>query len=862
MSRWTIVLAALLIAALVGLGCSGGGNPVTPAGSDLTAGASIQSGSGSQTHLWGYYDLYFDFNNLTVEAVPNRNVMFAANVTTFLNGKASNMGFNIIGTPVDPNFIDVDIDVTLTHPFPGLTAYNGYDVRGIFMGDGSVNLMYNSALKYAQYDSTDQVMYDYNLTEADIHSALLGNPDGYTRWWNPSEFTTPGVLGYEKGKLASLNYTPTATLNPYKYFADGLGVEDDAYEWLTTNQATHGVFSAGSSNTRNYYLRFPMPSPGVNYGYAVVANWKGEAPEDHPSNAPEPVAVSATVTTPDLYYVDGTHNGGDLILEINVFDWDATVSVTTGMVEDYALKIESSVLSTPYTLTGVEMEPIGGGENYSTFAVDIPADNVTGTDGNQFWVICEENGETYENTYGVTNLAGTDPLAAFFRYDLYVSPTSYCPDVTVTGADTGQPYGFVDKLPVTGIVITGDGFQGPTADVTFLSPTSPVGDVVATNVVIDSMTQITCDADFTGTPSGKFDVQVTNDCGKVGVGADLVQTPFDIRIYDSSPLGPGAISLPTPPSNMTQAIDLGVSPYDGDVYIAWALPPHGYSDIGYVDRYDPTATSTLMSAICWQYLQADEVLFQRDWVEMDVGYIGGVEGWQCEAGMIHYGSNDTDTAGVNDSYGFWGAGYGTACAAMGCCNASDGSVYGIGNQFAGGNYRTWWRIGTAGGDWDQLACYYLVPAEVGNNYIASDFDSSMTGHVKGIAMGNTRDSACWSLSTDVPHLKRYNSWKCIGYYTTGNFGNDGTNNGEIYDPVDITMRQNGNVIYVLDQPEAGKYRIQAFHTDGTFTASSGVLDGTDYGGGLPFSIDYNDLDDLIYILYDNNTIQALKDFTL
>jgi len=398
MSRWTIVLAAVLISALIGLGCSSGSNPVMPAGSDLTSGASIQSGSNTQTHLWGYYDLYFDFANSTVEAVPNRDVMFAANVVEFLNGKPTNMGFNIIGTPVDPNFIDVDIDVTLTHPFPGLNQYDGYDVRGIFIGNGSGTMAYNGALKYAVYGSTDQEMYDYNLTESDINSVLCGNPDGYTRWWNQAEFTSPGVLGYTQGKLATPGWTNTATLNPFKYFADGIGIEDDAYAWLTANQATNGVFTAGASNTRNYYLRFPMPDPNVKYGYAVVANWKGEAPEDHPANAPEPIAVSATVTTPDLYYVDAGNKGGDLILEVNVYDWDAEVSVTTGMVEDYALFIESSVLSAPYQLTGTEMEPIGGGEHYSTFAVDIPSDNITGTEGNYYWVIAAEAGETYETS--------------------------------------------------------------------------------------------------------------------------------------------------------------------------------------------------------------------------------------------------------------------------------------------------------------------------------------------------------------------------------------------------------------------------------------------------------------------------------
>lgn len=404
----TSVMAALFLL----LGCINhgenpiSGNPSTDLELDVRT-----SGSGTHTHLWGYYDVYIDIPTKKIHAVPNRNAMFAANVVEFLNGKTANMAFKIIDTPVDPDgkFIDVDIDVSIKHPFPGLTQYNGYDVRGVFLGNGSKTLKYSSDLKYFARGAADQEMYDYNLTSGDIHTGLVGMPDGFTRWFNAVEFGTPGLFGYTKGIYATKNYGPTATLNPYKYFADGLDPDEDLWEFLMTS-TKNGVFSAGATNTRNYYLRFPTPDPGVQFAYAVVANWKGKT--DHPANAVEAVGIDVDVT-PHVYYVDPTNNGGKLILDLHFAkNWYQQPST---------IYIESTVLKDPYQLSAWEMVPVGGGANYSTYHTEIPADNVTSTGDQEFWVIAQYDAYDYTNSFGVSNDAGTDKLAAFFRYDLFVA---------------------------------------------------------------------------------------------------------------------------------------------------------------------------------------------------------------------------------------------------------------------------------------------------------------------------------------------------------------------------------------------------------------------------------------------------------
>ncbi len=435
MKRLTLSALLSLCMIFLALGCSGGGSPITPVPeSGITN--SQANGNSAQTHLWGYYDVYIDIENQTVEAVLNRMCMFTANVTTFVNNPVSNLSFKIYGTPATAEYVDVDINVTIKHPFPGMTQYNGYDVKGGFMGAGSGAMKYSSKLKHAEY-GTDQAVYDFNdkdtLSYTDPYGdELVGMPDGYTRWFNAKEFIFPGIMGYTQGKLASPGYQSqlTATLNAYKYFADGLGADEDLWTWLGENADTNGVFSAGISNTRNYYLRFPT-SGGVKYGYAVVASWKGPNPADHPANAAEAAACKIEIT-PDIYYAGGSNKGGSLILDISLWGWENQPSL---------IKLESTVLSGVHTFDATEMTPVGSGDNYATYRCQVAADNITGTEGNEFWVIAEYGDLDYTSASTPPGGAPTAVLAAFFRSDLYVSPTAYnqapvC-DLEVDGPLTG-----------------------------------------------------------------------------------------------------------------------------------------------------------------------------------------------------------------------------------------------------------------------------------------------------------------------------------------------------------------------------------------------------------------------------------------
>lgn len=462
MNKFPFLCASSLIAIFFFLGCSGGGDPVT--NKNFPLGAAQAAGCSGSVHLWGFYEVYIDTEECSAVAVPSRGAMFTVNVVNFINNQVADLGFKINEVVLEANYTDIDIDVTIKHPFPGMPQYHGYDVRGVFMGDGSGSLKYNPDLLYA-VPGTDQYMFP------DPDDGL-GGPDGYTRWFNFSEFSTGGMLlfSYTQGKLASKGFNGTATLNPYKYYADSLKVEDNLWNWLVANSGLHGRFSSGASNTRNYYLRFPS-AKGIKYGYAIIASWNGVEPEKHPANAPEAVCLNL-IDSSDLYYSSPSSNGGSLKLDISVWDWDSTLSA--GPMEDYRIFIESTVLSSPYEFTASDMIPTGGNENYSTYHVEIPADNIKGNYGNELWVIVEEQNETYENDFGVTNLAGGDKLAALFRYDLEVG--SAVPTwIKVTYPNGGENFnpGTPETITWTSSGISGTVFLEYSKD-NFVSDVKPI----------------------------------------------------------------------------------------------------------------------------------------------------------------------------------------------------------------------------------------------------------------------------------------------------------------------------------------------------------------------------------------------------
>ncbi len=399
----TAVVLLLLI-----VSCSGGNSPTTPEISEALTPDTHTARYQSQTQLLGYYDLTFDLESGSVEAIPNRSLGFTANAVLFLNNDPTTLTFYFQEITQGDDYVDIDLDVYITHPFPGQQKYDAYDVRGVFIGNGSGTLKHNSDLRYP-VPGTDQILL---------------NADGYTRWFNPGEFGEPGLFGYTHGNLAPAGYEGTATLNPYKYFVPGkLGPSDNAvWKYMTGDwPPVKGCFINGETGGRTYLIRLPVPDPGIKYGYAVLANWAGGTPLDHPAYATEAVAFKVNDNSA-LYYVDETDSGGHLILDIGVYDWSSQLSA--GVMEDYSIILESTVLSAPYTLSESDLTPTDGGDHYSIYHVEVPADYVSSVFDNECWVIVEYPDYDYTNPLGVPNDAANDPLTAYFRSEVKVLDSS------------------------------------------------------------------------------------------------------------------------------------------------------------------------------------------------------------------------------------------------------------------------------------------------------------------------------------------------------------------------------------------------------------------------------------------------------
>ena len=130
LSRCLIALVISVMAAA--LGCSGSGGPLTPDPglNGMTSGpAGIQA-----NHLvpWGVWEVTLDPTSGTADIIPLRNIEFTADVIQFMQPPITSK--HLMGIVIDPSTNwttgHVIVDISFSHPFPGLDTYTGFDVRG------------------------------------------------------------------------------------------------------------------------------------------------------------------------------------------------------------------------------------------------------------------------------------------------------------------------------------------------------------------------------------------------------------------------------------------------------------------------------------------------------------------------------------------------------------------------------------------------------------------------------------------------------------------------------------------------------------------------------------------------------------
>jgi len=519
-------VAVSFVVVLLGLvfGCSSGDHdPIRPEGENAVAPDKLVQ-SGSDHMLWGLYDCYVDTSNGQVSWETSRTAAFTANLNNILAGFSGSFSIGDLDLTDYMTEGRLDCTVTLKHPFPGLDKYHGFDVWGIFLHEGASTLEYQGL----SYSGGPDSMGD---------EAVLLNADGYTRWFNWVEFDGTGIplFEYTPG-LPSNIPSPTAMLNPYRIFADGLEYEDDYYDWisLSGNTEDRNIFRSYGVNSRRYELQFPLDAgmPVLNFQFAIIATWEPGDPEltgdpvnyepgDFPSsaNVDEPFFIGVSTAASDLYYEDPSSFGGTFRAAVEVFDWQGGEAGGNGVINEVnELRIEGSFVAGGEEIyTQIDLTAIAspGTTTSSVFDIEITGCAPDASGDTDFWVIVESaslNGETYGQ--GFPTAYPDAPRAAFLRSVVNVSDESPNTDPFVTSVDPGTvPFWSMPE----DVIINGGNFSA-SAELELRKDGQP--SVVPTDLTWLSSSSLECDFDLRGVDSGEWDVVVINPGDIEGVLED------------------------------------------------------------------------------------------------------------------------------------------------------------------------------------------------------------------------------------------------------------------------------------------------------------------------------------------------------
>ncbi|MCX6645770.1 MAG: hypothetical protein NTY09_05365 [bacterium] len=361
-----LLILALTIFAFTG--CGGNSLPTAPPSGQIDS--TLQSQTSQSGHLLlGLYRFKIDPDNPDnpISYVPLREGEMHLNIISFMQPPVG-MNFGIEDVvDVQPGLITVDLFVK--HPFLGADVTTVFDVCGIIISRGSNNYPYSDTAKFA--------------SDADVR---LMNPDGFMRWWNPTEFppNTQAIFGYRDGILGIPNSVGQydATLNPYKYFATGMTDPTAGREAI--DAAMRGALLPGTKSVRRYEIAFD-PS-ALYFNYAIDANWEAPdmsdpdivIPDDFPvsANRPEPYWIEIESMDNTLTYNTATQEAsGSLGLTIVVYDWfgandDLTCAYSQG----------NELLGTCNPM------PFETGDGYAKFGLILGISEITSADDFMIWV--------------------------------------------------------------------------------------------------------------------------------------------------------------------------------------------------------------------------------------------------------------------------------------------------------------------------------------------------------------------------------------------------------------------------------------------------------------------------------------------
>ena len=526
-----LILAILVMIAIAG--CSTEDRSAIAPSIDNPAEYGISAiDSPGGTALWGMWNVTIDPGSGSIEIVPIRSSQWTVNVVKFLQPPVGPVGGVSISI-VDDSLWFTDgrmlIDVSLRHPFPGMYQYTGCDVRGVFISTGNRAFEQNPAL----------------ITSDNFTNPYLANPDGFTRWMNPVEFRTDGTLWTYTPGTYGIGSGYNSTLNPYKFFCDGLEPADVVYEFFgdPDNLTNRGQFKPSVLNTRRYDLYFPLDGPGgtpiLNFQYAVLASW---APPDDldPGNLPgsfppeantEEAFMLHAADTGTLYYTE-EEAGGDLILDLEIFDW----SPFLGAGDSVPSEIRRIIIESPQGILPepwIEFDPVyinanaapGTTDASSIVSIEISDCLPDDTEGQEVLIAIEHATETYDN-YGAGTNYPDEPLTAYFMHTLSVS--SLIPQGDQPVIDSIDPAHGVSDTHIYDVTATGENLSG----VTMLRLVGDTEETSALNLEIIDDENLIFELDLDTLPLGFYDVIATDPVNGDGVledGFEVIECPCGIH---------------------------------------------------------------------------------------------------------------------------------------------------------------------------------------------------------------------------------------------------------------------------------------------------------------------------------------------
>jgi hypothetical protein len=269
-----LVFAAV---ALLAIGC-GKSDPVTPSGTSPPLGLLTQGdGFGDNHQCWAFGLIQVNDDHTRFDWVPLRQADFHLNAVNLLENGPNPHCVTIQKLTKMGNGV-VEVEIGITHPFPGLMQYTGFDVKGIIMFNGSIS--YSSTggdFSYRLYGEHPELFpIRFNVALAGDWELL--NEDGFSFYWSPA-YVSGGewpMFNYIEGKFS--NGLPNSVVNAYKDFY--------------TTEERH-MFLPGYKVVRTYRIQ-TQPGP-MTLGYAVDACWEPpikmpviDPAVDFPSSANQP----------------------------------------------------------------------------------------------------------------------------------------------------------------------------------------------------------------------------------------------------------------------------------------------------------------------------------------------------------------------------------------------------------------------------------------------------------------------------------------------------------------------------------------------------------------------------------------------